>query len=216
MGEPQSAPAPPTRAVCVRVLRLPLRVSLFKLATPSWRGQPHEFVKGTRHEPFLASLLRASRIDYKLNIYRRFSPPFLFSSLPIKRSLSLSLFLTGLFGMRERPSVLRSERLIASSVILSERFDPFAAIAVDAWETHDVEYRCLSWGYIVRARNRCTKKYQPEMTLNRLKVNEEQVVAEKLEIEREREYARATTTAYTAPLSNPLERRTAEREVRSR
>lgn len=54
------------------------------------------------------------------------------------------------------------------------------------------------------------------MTLNRLKVNEEQVVAEKLEIEREREYARATTTAYTAPLSNPLERRTAEREVRSR
>lgn len=118
---------------------------------------------------------------------------------------------------RERPSVSRSERLIASSVILSERFDPFAAIAVDAWETHDVEYRCLSWGYIVRARNRCTKKYQPEMTLNRLKVNEEQVVAEKLEIEREREreYARATT-AYTAPLSNPLERRTAEREVRSR
>lgn len=110
--------------------------------------------------------------------------------------------------------------MIASSVILSEQFDPFAAIAVDAWETHDVEYRvphrCLSWGYIVRARNRCTKKYQPEMTLNRLKVNEEQIVAEKLEIEREREYARATTTAYTAPLSNPLERRTAEREVRSR
>lgn len=105
-------------------------------------------------------------------------------------------------------------------MILSEQFDPFAAIAVDAWETHDVEYRvphrCLSWGYIVRARNRCTKKYQPEMTLNRLKVNEEQIVAEKLEIEREREYARTTTTAYTAPLSNPLERRTAEREVRSR
>lgn len=62
-----------------------------------------------------------------------------------------------------------------------------------------------------------SKKYQPEMTLNRLKVNEEQVVAEKLEIERERErrggvgkrindkrekereYLRATTTAHRAP-----------------
>ena len=40
----------------------------------------------------------------------------------------------------------------------------------------------ISWGYIEES-----KKYQPEMTLNRLKVNEEQVVAEKLEIERERE-----------------------------
>lgn len=97
MGEPQSAPAPPTRAVCVRVLRLPLRVSLFKLATPSWRGQPHEFVKGTRHEPFLASLSLASRIDYKLNIHRRFS----FSPLPLTvlNVFSLSFFLFFLTGL---------------------------------------------------------------------------------------------------------------------
>lgn len=36
------------------------------------------------------------------------------------------------------PNGFAVRSLIASSVILSERFDPFAAIA---WETQDVEYR---------------------------------------------------------------------------
>lgn len=59
--------------------------------------------------------------------------------------------------------------LIASSVILSERFDPFAAIAVDAWETQDVEYRVPHRCCIYRGIEEI-----PTGNDAQLKVNEEQ------------------------------------------